>query len=349
MWYEGLLTHGFIPDFLIRIGIRRQLREKLRQESLGGVPAQLDRRSTLLDELRHSPIAIATAEANAQHYEVPAEFFRLVLGGRLKYSCGYWEEGDVDLDASEEAMLGLCADRARIKDGYDILDLGCGWGSLTLFLAEKFPDSCITGVSNSRTQKMWIETEAKRRNLKNVKIITADMNTFSSDCEYDRIFSIEMFEHMRNYEQLFHKVSSWLKNDGLLFVHVFCHKTFPYLYPMEDDGNWMARHFFTGGTMPSEDLFLEFQEDVRLRDLWQVSGSHYEKTCKAWLEKMDSCRREIEPLFQQTYGKEAKKWWAYWRVFFMACAELFGYHEGAEWYVAHYLFEKQPQPTQINV
>ncbi len=349
MWYEKILASGFVPDFVIRQAIRAQLEEKLGTESRGGSEEAAERLMAYAAEIRQSPIAIETSAANEQHYEVPAEFFEKVLGRRLKYSSGFWPQGIETLDASEDAMLDLYVKRAGLENGQDILDLGCGWGSLSLYLAERFPMSRVLGVSNSATQRAFILARAEEKGLKNLQVLTSDMNQFDTDWRFDRIVSIEMFEHMRNYEKLFERVSGWLKPDGLLFVHVFAHREFAYPFVAEGTQSWMAKYFFTGGQMPSEDLFLFFQKDLRILKRWRVSGVHYQKTCEAWLKKMDASKSSLSPLFEKTYGAEARKWWVYWRVFFMACAELFGYEDGEEWFVAHYLFTKQPHTVRTQI
>ena len=342
MWYETILEKNLVPDPLLRFGMRRMLGEKLRKESAGGIELQQARLSQLIQGLKNSPIAINTADANTQHYEVPAEFFELVLGKYLKYSGCYWTEGIQGLDEAEKAMLDLYCERAKIVDGQDILELGCGWGSLSLYLAERFPACRILGVSNSSVQRQFIQKRMEARKIKNLEILTADMNVFETPRRFDRVVSIEMFEHMRNYEKLFEKVSGWMKPEAFLFIHVFSHGRFAYPYETKDKGNWMARYFFTGGMMPSDELFLFFQKDLKIRDRWRVDGTHYQKTSEAWLSKMDANREKIMAIFKQTYGeKEALKWWVYWRVFFMACAECFGFSGGQEWLVSHYLFEKK--------
>jgi cyclopropane-fatty-acyl-phospholipid synthase len=239
-------------------------------------------------------------------------------------------------------MLRLYVERGRISDGQEILELGCGWGSFSLYLAERFRGSRITGVSNSRTQKEFIDAEAKKRGLENLTIITCDMNSFEIDPgRFDRVVSIEMFEHMKNYQALMAGISRWLKPGGLLFVHIFTHRELAYHFVARDDTDWMARYFFTGGQMPSHDLLIQFQERLSLVEDWTVNGTHYQRTAEAWLVNMDAHRREILPLFRQTYGaRNARKWWSYWRVFFMSCAELWGYKGGNEWIVSHYLFRK---------
>jgi len=345
-----LLERNLIPDFLIRFGIRRMLTNKLRLESAGG-PQEIEKRfQTYLAELRSSPIAILTDKANEQHYELPPAFFRTVLGKHLKYSSGYWPDlkaclpprGQSAFDTSEETMLELYAERACLKDGQDVLDLGCGWGSFSLWAAAKFPGSRITGVSNSAPQRLFIQSEAKRRGLTNLSIVTADMNTFDTADRFDRIVSVEMLEHMRNYGPLFKKIAGWMKPDACFFVHIFAHRQFAYPFVDQGSGSWMARYFFSGGQMPSRNLFSLFQDDLKLSKQWTVNGKHYQKTCEAWLKKMDAAKEHILPLFEETYGKRhALRWWVYWRVFFMACAELFGFREGTEWDVEHYLFTKK--------
>jgi cyclopropane-fatty-acyl-phospholipid synthase len=341
VFVERLLERDVLPDWLIRIGIRRICAARLRQQQAGGSSQQAKRREQFIAELKRSPIALHTADANAQHYEVPAQFFQLVLGGRLKYSCGYWPDQTPTLDESEEAMLELYCKRARLEDGQTVLELGCGWGSLSLYLAERFPSSRVVGVSNSRTQKEFIEARARASGLRNLEIRTADMNRFDAGEQFDRVVSIEMFEHMRNYEKLLSRVASWMKPDGLLFVHIFTHKEFAYPYEVRDASDWMAKYFFTGGMMPGDDLLAEFQNDMKLLEHWRVDGTHYQKTSEAWLRKMDGQREKILTLFAQTYGEEEKlRWLVRWRLFFMACAELFGYKGGSEWMVSHYLFKK---------
>jgi cyclopropane-fatty-acyl-phospholipid synthase len=273
---------------------------------------------------------------------VPAEFYWLVLGPRMKYSCAWWRAGAAGLAEAETAMLELTCRRARIEDGQEILELGCGWGSLSLVLAERFPRCRILAVSNSRSQKEYIDAEAARRGLSQVEVVTADMNEFHTGRRFDRVVSVEMFEHMRNYEELLRRIATWGKAGALLFVHIFTHARFAYPYEVRGAGDWMAQHFFTGGLMPSDDLLLNFQDDFTIRERWRVSGVEYQKTCEAWLERMDEHREAIAALFAQVYGpRETTRWLVRWRVFFMACAELFAYRGGSEWMVSHYLFEKR--------
>ena len=340
MWYLPLLRNHLVPDSLIRFGIRKLLHQRLQQEGGFETARGEERKKSFIDQMKTSPLALHTKEANEQHYEVPTEFYQKVLGHRLKYSSCLWTPEVRDLDASELAMLDLTTVRAGIQNGMDILELGCGWGSLSLYLAARFPGCRITSVSNSRTQKAYIDAEAVRAGLPNIKVITCDMNDFQAPETYDRIVSVEMFEHMRNYELLLNRVASWLKPDGRLFVHIFVHEKLAYPFETDGDNDWMARYFFTGGLMPSFDIFRHFEKDMKIEQDWKVNGQHYEKTLNAWLEKMDRQKHELVPLFRTTYGNEWKTWWMYWRIFFMACAELFGYHHGKEWYVGHYLLKK---------
>ncbi len=332
---------GWMPDSLIRFGIRRLCEERLDDEHkrIAGIgPTAKERR---LKDLAGSPIAIETDAANEQHYEVPTEFYRYVLGRHMKYSCSWWNDTTADLTAAEENMLDIYCRRAELGNGQDILELGCGWGSLTIWMAKHFPASTITAVSNSSSQRVYIESQARELGLTNLKVITCDINALELNAKYDRVVSIEMFEHVRNYQALFARINHWLQDGGKMFVHIFCHRNLVYPFETEGDSNWMGRYFFTGGLMPSIDTFSHFQEHLRVEQQWQVGGEHYQKTSEAWLQNMDANRAIIHDIFAKAYGdQEAARWIQRWRMFFMSCAELFGYDEGNEWMVCHYRFVK---------
>ena len=331
-----------LPDSIIRVGIRHLLKKRLLDEKAHDMEMASKLKQQCIEMLRKSPIAIETESANEQHYEVPAEFYQMVLGDHLKYSGCYWDETTLTLTEAERAMLDIYAKRAQLANDQDILELGCGWGSLTLYLAERFPYSRIIGVSNSHSQRQYIEKQASERGLVNIRVITADVNELELDQQFDRIVSVEMFEHMRNYQRLFDKIAGWLRPEGKLFVHIFCHRSVVYPFETEGEDNWMGQYFFTGGLMPSADTLLHFQDKLSIQRSWLVNGRHYQKTAEAWLQNTDRHAEEIRNLFEQAYGKDqGKLWWQRWRLFFMSCAELFGYKSGNEWMVGHYLFNKR--------
>ncbi|MBK1649649.1 SAM-dependent methyltransferase [Rhabdochromatium marinum] len=336
----AMAERGWLPDALLRAGIRSRLRDTLKPLPLHDCAAVAQAQQDFLALMRASPIAERTESANEQHYEVPAEFFAQVLGPRRKYSCCYWPQGVTSLEQAEEAALALTAERAGIGDGQRVLELGCGWGSFSLWAAARFPGSDFVAVSNSHSQKALIDQEAARLKLNNLQVLTADMNDFQAPGTFDRVVSIEMFEHMRNWSLLFDRVHDWLNPAGRFFMHIFCHREHPYLFEDRGGDDWMTRFFFAGGIMPHDALPLHFQSRLHLRAQWRWDGRHYERTLNAWLVRMDARQAPVMALFERTYGAESRRWWMRWRLFFMACAELFGFRAGQEWWVGHYLFER---------
>ena len=336
-----LAEKGIIPDYFIRQGIVRNCENRLNNENVSNTEKVSSKKQSWIQQMKESPIALVPEKANEQHYEVPPAFFENVLGKHLKYSSGYWPDGVNSLDESEESMLELSFERAQLTDGDSILELGCGWGSLTCYMASKLPNSKITAVSNSKDQKEHILNRCKNQGLDNIEVITADMNDFETENKYDRVVSIEMFEHMRNYKKLLSKISSWLHDDGKLFIHIFTHQSVVYPFENQGEADWMAREFFSGGMMPSHDLLLHFQDDLIIEDIWRMSGTHYEKTSLAWVNKMDTNKDIVMKIFSETYGDDAKLWFQRWRIFFMSCEKLFGYNNGSEWGVSHYRFNKR--------
>lgn len=336
------LERNLLPDALIRRLTRLLLGARLRSGYRPTSELQLCDLLQFAQSLREMPIAITTDTPKSQHYELPTSFFKLVLGKNVKYSCCYFTDKSSTLEDAEKAMLELYCERSQLKDGHTILDVGCGWGSLSLHIAQKYTNCRVTGICNSITQKTYIEEQCRELQLQNLEIIAADISTFQMEGSYDRIFSIEMFEHMKNYKDLLKKLSKWMKEDSLLFVHHFCHKAFAYHFEDKNEDDWITRYFFTGGTMPSANLLLYFQDDVSIVNHWLVNGKHYAKTSEEWLKRVDQNLNTIKPIMETTYGKDsAVKWIVYWRTFFIAVAELFGYNNGEEWMVALFLFKKK--------
>ncbi len=338
----GWTEMGLVPDSVIRAGIRRLLDKKSAEIQSGDVEFAANTLNDFVDMMNDSPIALVPELANEQHYEVPAAFFGHCMGDFRKYSCCEWNESTETLTDAEELALKTTVQRAGIEDGMRVLDMGCGWGSVSLFVAQQFPGCNVVGVSNSSSQREYILGQARERGLENLEIITADMNDFEAPGSFDRVVSIEMFEHMRNYGELFRRISSWLNDGGRFFMHIFCHRTTPYEFIDNGPTDWMSRHFFSGGIMPSVDLPLRFPKDLSIEKRWSWNGDHYAKTCRAWLDTMDANRNHIMPILRETYGDDqADRWWMRWRMFFMACEELFAYDNGNEWFVSHYLFTKE--------
>ncbi|MEQ1487949.1 MAG: cyclopropane-fatty-acyl-phospholipid synthase family protein [Methylotenera sp.] len=337
-----LAESGKLPDIILRTGIRVLVKKRLHEIESANCEAGMTKLSAYVSSMHGANIAELPALANEQHYEVPAAFFHHCLGDNRKYSSCFWMPNTLNLNDAEQLALTQTCEHADLKNGQHVLELGCGWGSLSLWMAEKYPNSTITGVSNSNSQREYIMNAAKLRGLTNLNIITADMNTFEAPATYDRVVSVEMFEHMRNWQALYTKVAHWLKPKGKFFKHIFVHRNTPYLFEVADDNDWMSKFFFSGGMMPSDDLPLHFQEELRLMQRWRWDGTHYEKTANAWLKNMDANKDAITPILAQTYGVEnVETWRNRWRIFYMACAELFGYNHGQEWWVTHYLFEKR--------
>ena len=347
-----LIERGWMPDRLTRKLARRLCADRLnglRQTQGATTDHGVEQ---FAEQMRLGPIAPVPEKANEQHYEVPADFFTLILGSRLKYSCCYFSNAQSSLDQAECAALETTCRHAEIENGMEVLELGCGWGSLTLWMLEKYPAIRVTAVSNSQSQRAFIEQRATAIGAADrLSVITCDMNDFRIDRRFDRVVSCEMFEHMRNYEALLGQIASWLRPDGKLFVHIFCHKDFAYEFQTDGAANWLGRYFFTGGIMPSSDLLTKFDSDLAVAQQWHWDGTHYERTCNAWLELLDQRRESALQVLAQTYGpKQAKRWLQRWRLFLIAGAELFGFENGSEWIVGHFLLEHAAKrPTKSSV
>lgn len=333
-----LAEKGKMPDTAIRAGIRKLLRDRKKLEEKASGEDQMEALHRFIEMMESGPVAVATDTANEQHYEVPSDLFQLFMGPHLKYSCGYWPVADTTLYEAETFMLDLTCKRAGLIDGMDILELGCGWGSLSLWMAEHYPNSKIVSVSNSRTQKNFIDA----RGFRNLEVITADMNEFDINRSFDRVVSVEMFEHMRNWPELLRRINGWLKTDGKLFVHIFVHRELAYLFNDSGEVNWMAEHFFKEGMMPSENLLTLTNNHMTVDRMWRVNGRHYAKTLRAWLNRIDRHSKDAIAVLERDLGlEEARLQFGRWRIFFMACEELFGFKGGEEWYIAHYLLRKR--------
>ena len=329
----SLAESGFIPDVLIKIAARYISNRRLSEQS------DDDNKDKIISVLSRGAVAEKTYDANEQHYEVPPEFFNYVLGTNLKYSCSLFDDVD-SLDDAEESMLKLYIDRADIKDGHEVLDLGCGWGSFSLYVAKRYPDINITSVSNSSDQIAYIKNEAHKKGLSNIKAFRMDVNNLELNKKFDRIVSIEMFEHLRNYRLILNYLNHALKPDGKLFIHIFCHKKLTYLYEMKNNLDWMTKYFFQGGIMPSKDIFQYFEDELEIINQWDINGNHYSKTCKAWLNNHYKNKIKILDIFEKHY-EEPIIWFNRWRIFFLSCEAFFALNNGREYFVAHYLFKKR--------
>lgn len=341
MWYETFLARGIIPEPVIRLFLKIFYEIRFRRQ-----PTDVEKIQQHLNhfivKMEEEPIAKSIDEANEQHYELPIEFFKLILGNFMKYSCGYWEQLDTQLDTSEEQMLKLTCERAKVKNGEQILDLGCGWGSLSRYIKEHYKNTKITAVSNSSTQNDYIQSIKQNSDIKDLDVITANIAELELEQKFDVIISIEMFEHMRNYRKLLKKLSGFLKPGGRLFIHIFTDKNYPYFFEMDSSRNWITKYFFRGGIMPSTDLPLYFQDHFSIENVWKVSGNHYEHTLNAWLEKMKSNKNRIIPILAETHGMAlTQKWYNYWKLFFISLAEVFGSKKGNQRFITHYLFQKR--------
>ena len=328
-----LAESGFIPDALIKIAARYISNKRISKSSIDY------NKPEIISALSKGVVAEKTSDANKQHYEVPPEYFYHVLGTNLKYSCSLFDNVNL-LDEAETSMLELYIERANIKDGHEILDLGCGWGSFSLYIAKKYPNTNITSVSNSSDQITYIKNEARKRGLPNIKAYRMDVNSLELNTQFDRIISIEMFEHLRNYKLILSSLNNLLKPDGRLFIHIFCHKKLTYFYEMKNNFDWMTKYFFQGGIMPSKDIFEYFDDELEIINQWDINGNHYSKTCKAWLNNHYKNRKKILDIFHKHYDKP-KIWFNRWRIFFLSCEAFFALNNGKEYFVSHYLLKKK--------
>ncbi|MFN2159138.1 MAG: SAM-dependent methyltransferase [Anaerolineales bacterium] len=345
LWYMQLVETGLVPDRLIRLVLQTSFNLQVYRRNSQSLEKRSAEKRALIEKYKNSPIAIRTSDPNRQHYEVPSEFFKLVLGKWLKYSCCYWSVDISTLNEAEEAMLELTCNRARLEDGMQVLDLGCGWGSLSLWIATRYPNCKVLAVSYSNTQREYIQLQSRKLGLHNVSVMTADMADFEGDrrfdqfAKFDRVISIEMFEHMKNYQRLLKRISELMDPDGKLFVHIFSHREFTREFDAENPKDWMAQTFFSGGTMLSDDLLFHFQRDLKIIEHWRVEGWHYQKTLLEWLAKLDSNINKVRPILAQTYGIENEtRWLVNWRLFFLSCSVVWGLRSGQEYLVSHYLF-----------
>jgi cyclopropane-fatty-acyl-phospholipid synthase len=334
-----LAESGLLPDAALRLGIRHLLRQRLQELRHGDGESAAALTQRFLASLRAAPLALVPDKANEQHYELPPALFGAMLGPQRKYSCCWWPEGVNTLEQAEEAALAETAARAQLANGQQILELGCGWGSLSLWMASHFPDSRILSISNSASQREYIEAQAAARGLRNLQVQTADFNAFDTERRFDRVVSVEMFEHLRNWPRAFARVAGWLRPEGLFFLHVFAHREAPYAFEVRDATDWMSQYFFSGGMMPSDDLALLCQDALALQQRWRWDGRHYARTAAAWLKRFDAHRSELMPMFEAVYGRaQASMWWQRWRLFLLSVEELFAYDHGQQWWVSHYLF-----------
>lgn len=333
------VERGFVPDSLVRSGIRSRLR-KILKELEQTRDSVTDPSGRFLLARSKEPVALSAERANEQHYGLPVSFFRAFLGNRAKYSCCLWEKAKTSLDQAEEAMLALTCSRAGIENGHSVMDLGCGWGSLSFYLAQNYPDSNILAISNSKGQIDYINRSAREKHFKNLRAVLGDVSEYEPSPKFDRIVSVEMLEHIRNWDVLFRRIALWLKNDGRFFCHFFCHRDIPYLFRSDTEDYWMGHFFFTGGSMPSFSLPARINKNLLVESSWKVNGSHYSRTLESWLVNLDGRKREILPILEEHYGKgNSCLWYRRWRIFLLACSELFSYNSGNEWFIAHHLMK----------